>query len=365
MSDVLNVCYNNKPCYDIIFDSSFDGLASKIEELGFKNRKIAIITDSKVQPLYGDAIKEQLSTVSNNVFIYAIPAGEENKNLKEIEKIYEYLIQNHFDRHDLLIALGGGVVGDMTGFAAATYLRGIAFVQIPTTLLAQCDSSIGGKTGVDFNAYKNMVGAFYMPKLVYMNIGTLNSLDDENFACGMGEVIKHGLIADETFYNWIKNNKEAILAREYDALSYMVMKNCDIKRNVVEIDPKEKGIRAYLNFGHTIGHAIEKLADFKLGHGQCVSLGMVCALHLSHKLGYISENEIIDITKTLVDFNLPTSFCGLNHNEVLMATKSDKKMQGNKIKFTILKKVGQADSYMDFTDEDLLFAIDKVLDNVL
>lgn len=364
--DALTVNYEGQPCYKIVFKPDFTELLAVFNsEVNKSYDKICIVSDSNVAQLYLAEVIDIFKNTDSEVCSFSFPAGEASKNLNTVNMLYEHLIHKKFTRSSLLVALGGGVVGDLTGFAAATFLRGIDFIQVPTTLLAQSDSSVGGKTGVDFNQYKNMVGAFYMPKLVYMNIGTLNSLDDENFACGMGEVIKHGLIADETFYNWIKNNKEAILAKEYDALSYMVMKNCDIKRNVVEIDPKEKGIRAYLNFGHTIGHAIEKLADFKLGHGQCVSLGMVCALHLSHKLGYISENEIIDITKTLMDFNLPTSFCGLNHKEVLVATKSDKKMQGNKIKFTILKKVGQADSYMDFTDEDLLFAIDKVLDNVL
>lgn len=361
MSDVLNVFYNNKPCYDIIFDSSFDGLASKIEELGFKDRKIAIITDSKVQPLYGDAIKEQLSTVSNNVFIYAIPAGEGNKNLKEIEKIYEYLIQNHFDRHDLLIALGGGVVGDMTGFAAATYLRGIAFVQIPTTLLAQCDSSIGGKTGVDFNAYKNMVGAFYMPKLVYMNVNVLKTLDGRQFASGFAEVMKYGLIKDLDFYLWLLDNMVEINDRDIDVLIEMIHRSCEVKKAVVEKDPTEKGDRALLNFGHTIGHAIEKYKNFELLHGECVALGCVAAAYISWKKEYISMEDYYEVRDMFVPFDLPISVEDIDIEEVIKLMKSDKKADSNKIRFILLKKIGKAVITTDVTDDDVRGALKEIL----
>jgi 3-dehydroquinate synthase len=361
MSDVLNVFYNNKPCYDIIFDSSFDGLASKIEELGFKDRKIAIITDSKVQPLYGDAIKEQLSTVSNNVFIYAIPAGEGNKNLKEIEKIYEYLIQNHFDRHDLLIALGGGVVGDMTGFAAATYLRGIAFVQIPTTLLAQCDSSIGGKTGVDFNAYKNMVGAFYMPKLVYMNVNVLKTLDGRQFASGFAEVMKYGLIKDLDFYLWLLDNMVEINDRDIDVLIEMIHRSCEVKKAVVEKDPTEKGDRALLNFGHTIGHAIEKYKNFELLHGECVALGCVAAAYISWKKEYISMEDYYEVRDMFVPFGLPISVEDIDIEEVIKLMKSDKKADSNKIRFILLKKIGKAFITTDVTDDDVRGALKEIL----
>ena len=364
--DALTVNYEGQPCYKIVFKPDFTELLSVFNSEVHKSYdKICIVSDSNVAQLYLAEVIDVFKGTDSQVCSFSFPAGEASKNLDTVNMLYEHLIHKKFTRSSLLVALGGGVVGDLTGFVAATFLRGIDFIQIPTTLLSQSDSSVGGKTGVDFNQYKNMVGAFYMPKLVYMNIGTLKTLDDDNFACGMGEVIKHGLIADEAFYKWIKDNKDAIVNKDFDALSYMVMKNCDIKRNVVEIDPKEKGIRAYLNFGHTIGHAIEKLANFKLGHGQCVSLGMICALHLSNKLGYISDDEIVDITNTLKSYNLPVSISGLDAHDILMASKSDKKMQGDKIKFTILKKVGQAASYMDFTDDDLLLAIDKVLDDVL
>ena len=194
-----------------------------------------------------------------------------------------------------------------------------------------------------------------------MNIGSLSTLDDANFVCGMGEVIKSALIADSDFYNWLKENSESLKAREYDSLAYAVRKCCEIKGHVVEIDPKEKGIRAYLNFGHTIGHAIEKLMNFTLGHGQCVGLGMVSAAYLSNKLGYITDDEVSDIISTLKLYNMPITVSGINASDILDASKSDKKMTGSKIKFTVLKAVDQADSYLEFTDDELLWSIEKVL----
>ena len=361
MSEVLNVSYNNKPCYDIVFDSSFDELADRINELGFQNRKIAIITDTNVEPLYADEIQKALGAVSDKVFVYAIPAGEEHKNLSEIEKVYEFLIQNHFDRHDMLVALGGGVVGDMTGFAAATYLRGIAFVQIPTTLLAQCDSSIGGKTGVDFNAYKNMVGAFYMPRLVYMNVNVLKSLDGRQFASGFAEVMKHGLIKDLDFYLWLLDNMVEISDRDTDILITMIRKSCEIKKAVVEKDPTEKGDRALLNFGHTIGHAIEKARNFELLHGECVALGCVAAAFISWKKEYISMEDYYEVRDMFVPFGLPISVENIDIEEVIKLMKSDKKADSDKIRFILLKKIGKAFITTDVTDDDAREALKEIL----
>lgn len=363
MSNSLNVRYDNEPCYNIYFRPDFTDLAQVFKsDLNKNYDNICVVSDSNVAALYLGEVVSIFKGLCDNVCSFSFDAGEASKNLNTVSMLYEHLIIKKFTRNSLLVALGGGVVGDLTGFAAATFLRGIDFIQMPTTLLSQVDSSVGGKTGVDFNSYKNMVGAFYMPKMVYMNIGTLISLDDDNFACGMGEVIKHGLIADKDFYKWLKDNKESIMAKDYSALEYMVQRNVDIKRNVVEIDPKEKGIRAYLNFGHTLGHAIEKLSNFSLGHGQCVGIGMVCAGYLSQKLGYISIEEYNDIIECLKQFNMPVSVSGLSKEDILEASKSDKKMTGKKIKFTILKAIGEAASYLDFTDEDLLEAIEQVLE---
>ena len=212
--------------------------------------------------------------------------------------MYEFLIKNHFDRNDILIALGGGVVGDLTGYTAATYMRGIDFIQIPTTLLSQVDSSIGGKTGVDLKSYKNMVGAFHHPKLVYINVKTLNSLPRREFSSGMAEIIKHGLIMDKEYFVWLNNNSNHIKSLDTKILVEMIYGSCFIKKTVVEEDPNEKGLRAILNFGHTIGHAIEKSKKFKLLHGECVSLGMVAALRISFDREQISYEQLSKAIKT-------------------------------------------------------------------
>jgi 3-dehydroquinate synthase len=362
MKRSLEIKYDNKPCYNIHFRNSFDDLLDLFnQDLNHRYDNICIVSDSNVAGLYLLDVINIFKKTGSNVTSFSFEAGEPSKNLDTVSLLYEHLILKKFTRNSLLVALGGGVVGDLTGFAASTFLRGVDFIQIPTTLLSQVDSSVGGKTGVDFNQYKNMVGAFYMPRMVYMNISTLQTLDADNFACGMGEVIKSALIADEEFYYWLKNNSDSMSKKEYEALEYAVYKCCQIKGHVVEVDPKEKGIRAYLNFGHTLGHAIEKLANFQIGHGQCVGLGMVCASYLSSKLGHISSEDVSDIIETIELYNIPVKVSGLSKEDILEASKSDKKMQGKKIKFTILKAIGEADSYLEFTDDDLLESIEQVL----
>ena len=277
-----------------------------------------------------------------------------------VREIYAFLIKENFDRKDLLIALGGGVVGDLTGFVAATYLRGVDFVQIPTTLLAQADSSIGGKTGVDFDGYKNMVGAFYMPKLVYMNVSVLKTLEDRQFFSGFAEIMKHGLIKDHIFYVWLLENMYEICDREPAVLEEMVVKSSTIKKLVVEKDPTEKGERALLNFGHTIGHAIEKAKNFELYHGECVALGCVAAAYISWKHELLTMEEYYEIRDMFVPFNLPISIDGISPKEVLELTKSDKKMDAGQIKFILLKKVGKAVIDTSVTDDDILNAIKEI-----
>lgn len=346
--------------YSIYLEDSFAGLPERIKELKPENRRICIVTDQNVAPLYAQEIQDLLQDCCRELSVYVLPAGEEHKNLDEIRKIYEHLIARRFDRQDILIALGGGVTGDMTGFAAATYLRGIRFVQIPTTLLAQVDSSIGGKTGVDLDQYKNMVGAFHQPALVYINIRALLTLSEEQFSCGMGEVLKHGLIRDAGYYEWVIDHMSEIQERDLSVLLPMVEKSCRIKRSIVEKDPTEKGDRALLNFGHTIGHAIEKLKDFRLLHGQCVALGCVAAAYISWKRGLLSEEEFYEIRDMNVGFGLPISFDSLKSEDVVEATKHDKKMASGQIRFVLLKEIGKA--YLDttVTDEEMLQAVNSL-----
>ena len=360
MSELITVHYNEKPIYDIAIEKDFSKLAMKVSELGISGRKLCIVTDSNVGELYADEVKNELEKTGNAVFVYTFRAGEASKNLNTVEDVYEYLIINKFDRKDMIVALGGGVVGDLAGFTAATYLRGIDFIQVPTSLLAQVDSSIGGKT-VDFRAYKNMVGAFHQPRLVYMNLSVLGSLSERLFNSGFGEIIKHGFIKDKEYYTWLKENIQHIKSHDYDALENMIAISCNIKRRVVELDPTEKGDRALLNFGHTLGHAIEKLKNFELYHGECVVLGMVAALEISRTRQLISDAEYEDAINTFKAYNFPVTVDGISVEDVIKVSKNDKKMDAGKIKFILLDRIGNAYIDKTVTDDEMRTALSKVI----
>jgi 3-dehydroquinate synthase len=366
----IQIYYEEQPSYQIFIQQDFNLLKPAIESLGFgTTRKVCVVTDSNVQKLYGNTLSDLLADLFDFCGLYVFPAGEENKNMETVTGLYKYLICNSFDRKDVLIAFGGGVVGDLTGFTAATYLRGIDFIQIPTTLLSQVDSSIGGKTGVDFLQYKNMIGAFYMPRLVYMNISLLETLSSEQFASGMGEIIKHSFIKDVSYMEFLENNSNKIILKDPTILMEMVYRSCLIKQEVVQMDPKELGVRALLNFGHTIGHAIEKLSDFTLTHGSCVTLGMVCAGYLSSKIPKGNENPFtheafMHMITLLERFNLPVQLPAflketeaITPEKILAITKLDKKMETGKIKFVLLEKLGSAYLTKELVDTQLLEGI--------
>ncbi|MCH5274212.1 MAG: 3-dehydroquinate synthase [Lachnospiraceae bacterium] len=356
----LQIMYEKKPSYEIVFEPSFDRLAEELTALDIADRKLCIITDSNVEKLYGEEVLGMLSACCRRAVLFSVPAGEENKNLDNVKKAYEFLIKEGFHRKDMLVALGGGVIGDMTGFIAATYLRGVDFVQVPTTLLAQADSSIGGKTGVDFDGYKNMVGAFKMPRLVYMNISTLKTLEERQFFSGFAEVMKYGLIKDETFYVWLLDKMYEICEKDTDVLSEMVQRSCAIKKQVVEKDPLEKGERALLNFGHTIGHAIEKARNFNLYHGECVALGAVAAAYISYKRGMLHMEEYYEIRDMFVPFNLPISVEDIVPEEITALTRSDKKAEAGHVKFVLLKKIGKAVIDTTVTEQEITDAVREI-----
>lgn len=360
MEQRLTVNLNNKPAYDIVYQQSFAGLEEEMKQFDISSHKICIVTDSNVNALYGKEVLEIMQKVAKKAVLFEFPAGEENKNLDTVKRVYTYLIQEAFDRKDMLVALGGGVVGDLTGFVAATYLRGISFIQVPTTLLSQVDSSIGGKTGVDFDQYKNMVGAFKMPLLVYTNLSTLKDLPERQFSSGMGEVLKHGLIKDAAYFEWIISNLYEIDEKDLDTLQELVYQSNVIKKKVVEKDPTEKGDRALLNFGHTIGHAIEKAKNFQLFHGECVALGCVAAAYISWKHEMLSMDEYYEIRDMFVPFGLPISVEDIDPEEIVQLTLSDKKMDAGNIRFILLKKIGKAVISMDVTKDDMLAAVKEV-----
>ncbi len=361
MDNRLTVRRDGAPCYDIIYTTSFQALETELLALHADQRKVCIITDSNVGPLYSAEVMGIIKKINDHTLLFEIPAGEENKHLRTIETIYRFLIENHCDRGTLLIALGGGVIGDMTGYVAATFLRGIDYVQIPTTLLAQADSSIGGKTGVDFEGYKNMIGAFKMPVLVYENVSVLKTLSAEQFSGGFAEIMKHGLIKDEAYYVWLLDNLYEILDREPTTLQKMLYRSNEIKKEVVEEDPYEKSERMKMNFGHTLGHAIEKYKNFTLSHGECVALGCVAAAFISYKRNYLSTEEYYEIRDMFVPFGLPITLVDVDIDQVISLTKSDKKMLSNQIRFILLKGIGQSVIENDVTDEEMQEALKEIV----
>jgi 3-dehydroquinate synthase len=362
MDNILNVNYGSKPAYNIIFEPDYTKITSMMAALNMSGRRFMIITDSNAGSYYKDELISLIKPISKSVHSYTFPAGEASKNLDTVNQCYEQLIIAGFDRNDILIALGGGVVGDLTGFVAATYLRGIRFIQAPTTLLSMVDSSIGGKTGVDYKAYKNMVGAFHQPALVYMNISTLKTLPDAEYFSGMGEIIKHGLIKDAPYYAWLKDNYLSIANKSYDVLLEMIHRSCQVKKAVVERDPEEKGERALLNFGHTIGHSIEKLMNFKLLHGECVCIGMAAAAFISMKKGNISPMEYNDILDTIKLFKEPYKVSGLTADSIYEVTKLDKKMDSGIIRFVLLSGIGTSVIDTTVTRDEMIEAIKTVIE---
>lgn len=361
MSKTITVHYENKPLYDITIERNYNKLGEILQNLNTDGHKLCIVADSHVAPLYLDEVMKIAEEHSVKVISHVFEAGEQSKNLDTVGDLYEHLIVEHFDRKDTLIALGGGVVGDLTGYTAATYLRGIRVIQLPTSLLAMVDSSIGGKTGVDFRGYKNMIGAFHQPSAVYMNLSVLSSLTDEQYYSGFGEIIKHGLIKDMSYFEYLNGHLDMIKERNPDVLEEVVYGSCEIKRKVVENDPKEKGERALLNFGHTLGHAIEKLENFKMLHGECVAVGMITAGYISMKRNMISASQYDTIVNMVKTLKLPTSVSGITAGDVVNISKSDKKMDAGQIRFILLDKMGNAVITSDVKDEEMLEALEQIL----
>lgn len=358
MAKQLDVLYHGKFSYSIFIEESFDGLRKAVDGLELSERRALIVSDEHVAPLYLKAVEEALQGSFRELHTLILTSGEEHKNTDSIAEIYEAAVQAEFDRKDVFIALGGGVIGDMTGFAAATYMRGIRFIQIPTTLLAQVDSSIGGKTGVDFRSYKNMVGAFHMPSLVYSNVATLQSLDGTQYASGMGEVIKHALIRDPAYFAFLRDHQEEIKARDLATLMETVYESNLIKRAVVQVDPTEQGERQLLNFGHTLGHAIEKCSNFGYSHGQCVAFGCLAAIAIS---GALRPEQVDDIEKLMQAVGLETRVKPMNLEEILLATRKDKKMDHGHVRFILLHALGDAYIDLGVSDEQMRMGLQSIM----
>lgn len=307
-----------------------------------KSQQVLVVSNETVAPLY---LEKTLATLTNFQTVSVIlPDGEEYKTLAVLNQIFDNLLTHRCDRQTTLVALGGGVIGDMTGFAAACYQRGVPFIQIPTTLLAQVDSSVGGKTGVNHSLGKNMIGAFHQPQCVIIDTDTLNTLDQRQLCAGLAEVIKYGLINDPEFFDWLDTHATELLQRDASALSFAIACSCQNKAHIVAIDERESGPRALLNLGHTFGHAIET----GLGYGQClhgeaVAIGICLAARLSQRMGWINQEEMTRITALIAKMALPTHIpAGLPSNKMLDLMQVDKKVRHGKIRLVLLKGIGKA-----------------------
>ncbi len=335
--------------YPIIIEKGSIKNISKHLKDKFKGKKIAIISDNIVYGLYGDLIKEELEAEGYTAKAIVIPAGEKSKSFSTLPAVYNELLEFKLTRTDIILALGGGVVGDLAGFVASTYLRGVPFIQIPTTLLAQVDSSVGGKVGVDLEKGKNLVGSFYHPKLVIIDPDVLNTLSDRIFKDGLAEVIKYGCIKDKDLFDKLKAYKDKkALIEDIEEIIYTC---CDIKRKVVEEDEKDTGERMLLNFGHTLGHAIEQYYKYeRYTHGEGVAIGMYQIMKSAYSKGLVAEGVAEEIKDILIKYDLPYSLDGENIDELINVIKLDKKNINNSLSLILLKEIGE--SYIYLSDEN-------------
>ena len=319
-----------------------------------EGRGVVLVTDDQVGPLFGESVKAALTGVSRLTEV-VLPAGEAHKDMTSIQQILDAALADRHERSSLFVALGGGVVGDMTGFAAACFLRGADFVQVPTTLLAQVDSSVGGKTGVNHKMGKNLIGAFHQPKQVLIDLDTLATLPEREFSAGLAEVVKSGLIRDAEFFGWLIENVAALKDREPDAVAHAIHRSCAIKAAVVAEDEREGGVRAHLNFGHTFGHAIERIQGYgDWLHGEAVAAGMVLASRLSAAAGGLDGTVVDDLIGFNEAVGLPVSPpADVTPPALLAAMGSDKKVTAGKIRYILLRQLGEAEVTEDVTEDDI------------
>jgi len=311
----------------------------KLKEIGFSD-KLVIVTNPTVKSLYGDTLKESLTSSGFKVLILEVPEGEEQKSLETAGRQYHELTDFYAERTTPILALGGGVIGDLTGFVAATYMRGVPLIQIPTTLLAQGDSSLGGKVAVNHGLLKNKIGTFYQPRLTISDISTLKTLSPRELSDGLAEIIKHGAILDGEFFSYLEENLDKIKALDDHVLEKVVSRSAEIKAGVVEKDELDLGLRNILNYGHTVGHAIESVSELKIWHGEAVAIGMLVEARIANRLGMLDKNEVIRLKDVIGRAGLPTEIPSLQLAKLIQAMKHDKKISQGKIKFVLPKSIG-------------------------
>ncbi|BCB97139.1 3-dehydroquinate synthase [Dissulfurispira thermophila] len=328
--------------YDIVIDSEIlSNIGERIKVFGFS--KVAVVSNPTVFDLYGDIVIDSIKNAGFEVFNVIIPDGEEYKNFNQTYQILTELLKNKLDRYSGLIALGGGVIGDITGFVASIYMRGIHFIQIPTTLLSQVDSSVGGKTGVNHELGKNMIGTFYQPRLVWIDIDTLKTLPKREILCGIAEIIKYGVIWDERLFEFLVHNRDSILMLDREHLMLIIRRSCEIKAEVVSADERETGLRAILNYGHTIGHAVETETGYKrFLHGEAVAIGMNIEAKIAELMGFLNKRDAIRIKSVIDSYGLPSELPkDIDLDRLVLHMKLDKKVEAGEMKFIIPEGIGK------------------------
>jgi 3-dehydroquinate synthase len=343
--------------YDILIGVDLLAQAgARLKEIGFRG-KAAVITDSVVNKLYGDVLEQSLVSSGFEVLLVDIPQGEEQKSLATAGRLYQELTDFYAERMTPILALGGGVVGDLAGFVAATYMRGVPLIQMPTTLLAQGDSSIGGKVAVNHGLLKNKVGVFYHPRLTISDINTLRTLSVRELSDGLSEIIKHGVILDGEFFDYLEVNMAKIRALDERVLERVIRRSAEIKAGVVEKDELDLGPRNILNYGHTVGHAIESVSGLKIWHGEAVAIGMLVEAAISNRLGMIDKLGMRRLETVIAAAGLPTRMPSFQANELIEAMRHDKKISQGKMKFVLPRRIGE----VFITDEVSLSLVEEVL----
>ncbi len=348
--------------YEILIGENLLEDVAKFTTLPQFTKKVLIVTDENIFNIYGEKLRKIFSNYDTNFEMEIIPAGETSKSLAEAERIYTCAIESNLDRKSIIVAVGGGVVGDLTGFVAATYMRGVNFVQVPTTLLSQVDSSVGGKTAVNHKLGKNLIGAFYQPKAVFIDVSTLKTLPEREIKAGLGEVVKYGIISDADFFSYLEKNIEGILSRNVEVLKKIIKRACEIKAEVVSRDEKESGLRRILNFGHTIAHAIEEQTGYtKYAHGEAVAIGMIGAAYISQFLNYVDSEKVLRLKNLIESFGMYTHCEGCSVEGVYKLLFHDKKTVAGKINWVLMKDFGSVEITDEVPEKVIKMALEKII----
>ncbi len=355
---IVKTSLNSYPV--LIYNSGLNKLPEKLDKQKLL-KNLLIVIDENVARYYQNKIKSLFSNHSSKICYYILPSGEKAKSEKELKKIYNFLLKNNFGRDTVLIAIGGGVTGDLAGYAASTFMRGIQLVHVPTTFLAMIDSSIGGKTGINFNKKKNLIGAFYLPRLVFIDIMFLSTLPAREFNSALGELIKYGFISNEDFYNFLSNNLEKVKSRNDIVIERVIKESVSIKAGVIQQDEfEQRGIRKILNLGHTFAHAIESELGFRVKHGEAVTAGIICSLFLSNKLGLLETSKQKNLLRLSASVRVPSIIKKINNRNVFDAMRSDKKNKDDKKMFVLISGIGNLLVDVPANKREIFYALNKM-----